>query len=274
MKLFIVLALASVALATPLVQPIVMPKAPLPELEDLPYVPMIEPVAIKPLFVPQEIIDALKEAEQPIPADAQAVFDAMEQADDEVVHVVDFVEYDHDHVAEKEVVAAAVEDVPADAVKFVEVAENAEYSEVAADEDIPADAVKFVEVAENSEVAEVAAPAGEDIIPDAVNVVDVAEYIEYSEVAAPAAKEIAADAIKVVDVAENIEHSNVTEEEIAAPAAEEIPADAVKFVDNAENVDAAAAEVVSAVKVVDVAPVADNYVPRYPGKIYDNAMLR
>ncbi|CAH0590147.1 unnamed protein product [Chrysodeixis includens] len=348
MKIIAALAFLSVALASPVAVPeaVVLPEPAQPAFEVMP-----ESIDISPLFVPHEIVEALKlnevnpeavlfvEIAENIEYEPIALSSAVEQEfpafGENAVKVVEGLDFSEDaaplaeevdgsavnfvEVAENidaAEVAPVAEEVDGSAVNFVEVAENVDNAEVSrAAEEVDGAAVHFVEVAENLEYAE-AAPLAEEVEVSAVHFVDVAENIDNAEVAraeevdgsavnfvevaenveaaeiAPLAEEIPAEAVKVVEfaaedqavaeeasafaeeigsqvnfveVAENIEAAEV------AAAAEEIPADAVKVVEFAENVEAA--------PVADAEPLADSVrvvdVPlNYPGKLYDNPMLR
>ncbi|MDK0841602.1 hypothetical protein P5E51_16045, partial [Clostridium perfringens] len=104
MKLLLVLALAAVAVASPLVKPVVLPEAPLPAVEAEAYVPMVEPVSFMPLYIPNEVVEALKLA------DAQGVFDSMAEnaVEDIAAEAVNFVDF----VAEEVAAPAAEEIIP------------------------------------------------------------------------------------------------------------------------------------------------------------------
>lgn len=325
MKVIAALALLSVALASPVAvpEPYVLPEPAQPAYETAEFAAIPEPIDISPLFVPVEIVQALKlnevnpasvifvevaenieyepialasQVEEEFPAFGVNVVEVAEgldvsedaaplaeEVDGTAVHFVEVAE----NIDNPEVSRA--EEVDGSAVHFVEVAENIDNAEVArAETEVDGSAVNFVEVAENIEVA----PVAEEVDDSAVNFVDVAENIDNAEVAS-FAEEIPANAVKVVDFA--AEDQAVAEEasafaaelgsqvhfvevaeniDVEEPAvrAEEIAADAVKVVDFAENVESApvaadAEPLADSVRVVD-APL------NYPGKLYDNPMLR
>ncbi|XP_026743282.1 uncharacterized protein LOC113504958 [Trichoplusia ni] len=348
MKVIAALALLSVALASPVAvpEPYVLPEPAQPAYETAEFAAIPEPIDISPLFVPVEIVQALKlnevnpesvifvevaenieyepialasQVEEEFPAFGVNVVEVAEgldvsedaaplaeEVDGTAVHFVEVAEnIDNAEVTRAEEadgsavnfvdvaenieyaeVAPLAEEVDGSAVHFVEVAENIDNAEVArAETEVDGSAVNFVEVAENIEVA----PVAEEVDGSAVNFVEVAENIDNAEVAS-FAEEIPADAVKVVDIA--AEDQAVAEEasafaaelgsqvhfvevaeniDVEEPAvrAEEIAADAVKVADFAENVESApvAEPLADSVRVVD-APL------NYPGKLYDNPMLR